>query len=383
MILDKEHAMLQKLYRQFAETEFTKELLEELEATGEFNRDIHNKMAKYGFMGVKIPKQYGGAGGDYLAYALMVEEFARVSCVLSIYANTSNSLGGGPLMLAGSEEQKQKYLPPVADGSKIMGFALTEPGAGSDAGGTTTTAVLDGDEWVINGRKTFISGAPFLDWALVFAKTDPSQKGSRGISLFVVDMKLPGVSTGAHENKMGIIGYPTSDLILEDVRVGKDCLVGEAGKGFVYAMKTLDGGRLGMAAQAVGVAQSCLEEATRYAKERKQFGRRIADFQGISFMIADMATDVEAARQLVYHAAQLKDANSPDATTACSIAKYFAAEAANRCAYKAVQIHGGYGYIKEYKVERLYRDARITSIYEGTSQVQQMVIAANTLNKIK
>ena len=383
MILDKEHAMLQKLYRQFAETEFTKELLEELEATGEFNRDIHNKMAKYGFMGVKIPKQYGGAGGDYLAYALMVEEFARVSCVLSIYANTSNSLGGGPLMLAGSEEQKKKYLPPVADGSKIMGFALTEPGAGSDAGGTTTTAVLDGDEWVINGRKTFISGAPFLDWALVFAKTDPSQKGSRGISLFVVDMKLPGVSTGAHENKMGIIGYPTSDLILEDVRVGKDCLVGEPGKGFVYAMKTLDGGRLGMAAQAVGVAQSCLEEATRYAKERKQFGRRIADFQGISFMIADMATDVEAARQLVYHAAQLKDANSPDATTACSIAKYFAAEAANRCAYKAVQIHGGYGYIKEYKVERLYRDARITSIYEGTSQVQQMVIAANTLNKIK
>jgi len=383
MILDKEHAMLQKLYRQFAETEFTKELLEELEETGEFNREIHDKMAKYGFMGVKIPKQYGGAGGDYLAYALLIEEFARVSCVLSIYANTSNSLGGGPLMLAGSEEQKKKYLPQVADGSKIMGFALTEPGAGSDAGGMTSTAVLDGDEWVLNGRKTFISGAPFDDWIMVFAKTDPSQKGSRGISLFILDTKLPGVSFGAHENKMGIIGYPTSDLIMEDVRIPKDCLVGELNKGFSYAMKTLDGGRLGMAAQAVGVAQSCLEEATKYAKERKQFGRRIADFQGISFMLADMATDVEAARQLVYHAAQLKDANSPDATLACSIAKYFAAEAANRCAYKAVQIHGGYGYIKEYKVERLYRDARITSIYEGTSQVQQMVIAANTLNKIK
>ena len=383
MILDKEHAMLQKLYRQFAETEFTKELMDELEETGEFNREIHDKMAKYGFMGVKIPKQYGGAGGDYLAYALMVEEFARVSCVLSIYANTSNSLGGGPLMVAGSEEQKKYYLPQVADGSKIMVFALTEPGAGSDAGGTTTTAVADGDDFVINGRKCFISGAPFADWAMVFAKTDPSQKGSRGISLFVVDLKLPGVSFGAHENKMGIIGYPTSDLILEDVRVPKSCLVGELHKGFAYAMKTLDGGRLGMAAQALGVAQSCLEEATKYAKERKQFGRRIADFQGISFMIADMATDVEAARQLVYHAAELKDANSPDATTACSIAKYFAAEAANRCAYKAVQIHGGYGYIKEYKVERLYRDARITSIYEGTSQVQQMVIAANTLNKIK
>ncbi len=383
MILDKEHAMLQKLYRQFAETEFTKELLEELEETGEFNREIHDKMAKYGFMGVKIPKQYGGAGGDYLAYALLIEEFARVSCVLSIYANTSNSLGGGPLMLAGSEEQKKKYLPQVADGSKIMGFALTEPGAGSDAGGMTSTAVLDGDEWVLNGRKTFISGAPFDDWIMVFAQTDPSQKGSRGISLFILDTKLPGVSFGAHENKMGIIGYPTSDLIMEDVRIPKDCLVGELNKGFSYAMKTLDGGRLGMAAQAVGVAQSCLEEATKYAKERKQFGRRIADFQGISFMLADMATDVEAARQLVYHAAQLKDANSPDATLACSIAKYFAAEAANRCAYKAVQIHGGYGYIKEYKVERLYRDARITSIYEGTSQVQQMVIASNILNKIK
>ena len=379
MILDKEHAMLQKLYRQFAETEFTKELLDELEESGEFNREILNKMAQYGFTGVKIPKEYGGAGGDYLAYALLIEEFARVSCVLSIYANTSNSLGGGPLMIAGSEEQKKKYLPLVASGEKIMVFALTEPGAGTDAGGTTTSAVLDGDEYVLNGRKSFISGAPFADYALVFAKTDPTQKGSRGISLFIVDMKLPGVSCGAHEQKMGIVGYPTSDLILEDVRVPKDCLVGKQDKGFTYAMQTLDGGRLGMAAQAVGVAQSCLEEASKYAKERKQFGKPIADFQGISFMIADMATDVEAARQLVYHAAELKDANSPEATKACSIAKYFAAEAANRCAYKAVQIHGGYGYIKDYKVERLYRDARITSIYEGTSQVQQMVIAASVL----
>ena len=381
MILDKKHEMQRKLFRQFAETEFTKEIQDELDNTGEFNWDMHKKMAKYGFMGVKIPEEYGGAGCDYLSYALMVEEFARVDAVLSIYANTSNSLGGGPLMLAGNEAQKQKYLPAVASGEKILVFALTEPGAGSDAGGTTTTAVQDGDDFILNGRKCFISGAPMADWCIVFAKTDLTAKGSKGISMFIMDMKLPGVSLGAHEKKMGINGYPTCDVVMEDVRVPKDCLVGPLHKGFQYAMKTLDGGRLGMAAQAVGVAQSALDEAVKYAKERKQFGKRIADFQGISFMIAEMAADVEAARQLVYHAAELKDANSPEATTACSIAKYFAAEAANRCAYKAVQIHGGYGYIREYKVERIYRDARICSIYEGTTQVQQMVIAGNLLKK--
>ena len=378
MILDAPHALLQKMFRQFAQTEFTKELQDELDQTGEFNWDIHHKMAKYGFMGCRIPKEYGGQGGDYTAYCLMIAELARVDAVLSIYANTSNSLGGGPLLLAGTDAQKQKYLPAVASGEKIMAFALTEPGAGSDAGGTTTTAVQDGDDFILNGRKCFISGAPMADWAIVFAKTDLSAKGSKGISMFVVDMKLPGVSLGAHEKKMGINGYPTCDVVLEDVRIGKDCLVGPLHKGFQYAMKTLDGGRLGMAAQAVGIAQSALDEAIKYAKERKQFGRRIADFQGISFMIAEMAADVEAARQLVYHAAELKDRGMA-ATEACSIAKYFAAEAANRCAYKAVQIHGGYGYIKEYRVERIYRDARICSIYEGTSQVQQMVIAGGLL----
>lgn len=380
MILDAKHTLQQKLFREFAETEFTKELQEKLDLEGEFDWDIFHKMAKYGFTGIKIPKEYGGSGSDYLTYCLMIEELARVDCVLSVYANTSNSLGGGPLVLAGTEEQKQKYLPAIAKGEKIMVFALTEPGAGSDAGGTTTTAVQDGDDFILNGRKTFISGAPVADWCLVFAKTDPTAKGSRGISMFVVDMKLPGVSCGAHENKMGINGYPTSDVILEDVRVSKDCLVGPLHKGFSIAMKTLDGGRLGMAAQAVGVAQACLDESIKYAKERKQFGQRIADFQGISFMIADMATEIAAARELVYNAAALKDANM-DATVACSMAKYFAAEAANRCAYKAVQIHGGYGYIKEYKVERLYRDARIASIYEGTSQIQQVVIAGNLLKK--
>lgn len=379
MILSEKHEMMRRLFRQFAETEFTTELLDELEETGEFNRAIHDKMAKYGFMGVKIPKEYGGQGGDSLAYCLMIEEFARISPVLSIYANTSNSLAAGPLLFCGTEEQKQKYVPPIANGEKILVFALTEPGAGSDAGSTLTTAVEDGDCFVLNGRKTFISGAPFADYAVVYARTDLSQKGSKGISMFLVDMKLPGVSVGKPEKKMGIIGYPTSDIILEDVRVKKEDLLGPLHKGFVTAMKTLDGGRLGMAAQALGIAQGCLDESIKYAKERKQFGRPIAKFQAISFMIADMATEIQAARELIYSTAVLKDTDSPEASKMCAMSKLFAAEMCNRVAYKAVQIHGGYGYIKEYKVEKLYRDARITSIYEGTSQVQQMVISGSLL----
>ena len=379
MILDRKHALQQKLFREFAETEFTKELQDELDETGEFNWDMHKKMSRYGFMGVKIPEEYGGAGSDSLTYVLMDEEFARQDAVLAIYANTSNSLGGGPLLLAGSESQKKEYLPQVASGEKILVFGLTEPGAGSDAGGTTTTAIPDGEDFIINGRKCFISGAPMADWIIIYAKTDLSQKGSRGISMFIVDMHAEGVPLGAPEKKMGINGYPTSDVVFEDVRVPKANLIGPLNKGFQYAMKTLDGGRLGVAAMSVGVAQGCLDEAVKYAKERKQFGRRIADFQGVSFMIAEMQADVEAARQLTYHAASLKDQNSPQAGMACSIAKFFAAEAANRCAYKAVQIHGGYGYIKEYRVERLYRDARIMSIFEGTSQIQEVVIANNLL----
>lgn len=379
MILDKKHALQQKLFREFAENEFTTELQDELELTGEFNWDIHNKMSKYGFMGTKIPKEYGGQGGDYLSYVLMDEELARQDLVLAIYANTSNSLGGGPLMLAGSKAQKEFYLPQVASGEKIMVFGLTEPGAGSDAGGTNTTAIPDGDDFIINGRKCFISGAPVADWIVIFAKTDLTKKGSRGISMFIVDMKAEGVSCGAPEHKMGIKGYPTTDVVFEDVRVPKENLIGPLHKGFQYAMKTLDGGRLGVAAMAVGVGQACLDEAVKYAKERKQFGKPIADFQGVSFMIADMQAELEAARQLTYHAALLKDAGDPEAGKACSMAKYYASEMANRNAYKAVQIHGGYGYIAEYKVERLYRDARILSIFEGTSQIQQVVISSALL----
>lgn len=379
MVLTEKQQMLRKLFRQFAETEFTDELLDRLEETGEFDRAIHDKMARCGFLGVKIPVEYGGQGGDSLAYAMMVEEFARVSPVLSIYANTSNSLGAGPLLYCGTEEQKRNYVIPVAKGEKILVFALTEPGAGSDAGGTLTSAVQAGDEFILNGRKTFISGAPFADYAVVYAKTDPSQKGSKGISMFLVDMKLPGVSCGKPEHKMGIVGYPTSDIILEDVHVHKSDLLGPLHKGFSTAMKTLDGGRLGMAAQAVGIAQGCLDASVKYAKERRQFGKPIAKFQAISFMLADMATEIEAARQLVYSTAVRKDAGDPESAKLCAMSKLYAAEMCNRAAYKAVQIHGGYGYIKEYKVERFYRDARITSIYEGTSQVQQMVISGSLL----
>ena len=375
--LSKEHEMLRKMYREFAQNE-VKPLAQEIDEEERFPSETIPKLAKLGLLGIPFPKKYGGAGGDNLAYAMAVEEIAKTCGTTSVIICAHTSLCCYPIYAYGTEEQKMKYLPDLLSGRKLGAFGLTEPNAGSDASGQQTIAVLEGDHYVLNGTKCFITNATEADTFVVFAMTDRT-RGNHGISAFIVEKGFKGFSIGKHEKKMGINGYPTCDLVLEDVRVSKDCLVGPLHKGFQIAMKTLDGGRLGIAAQSVGIAQSALDEAVKYAKERKQFGRRIADFQGISFMLADMAADVEAARQLVYHAAVLKDANSPEASSACSIAKYFAAEAANRCAYKAVQIHGGYGYIREYKVERIYRDARITTIYEGTSQVQQMVIAGNLL----
>lgn len=379
MILAEKYELMRKNFRNFAETEFTSELQEKLDRQGGFDWDIHYKMAKYGFLGCKLPKEYGGQGGDTLSYILMVEEFARVCPALAIYANTPNSLGSGSLLYYGTEEQKKKYIPMLASGEKKICFALTEPGAGSDAGGVITRAVADGDDYVLNGRKCFISGAPVSDYAVVYARTNPELKGSKGISMFIVDLKSEGVSLGKPEEKMGIGGYPTSDIVLENVRVHKSDLLGPLDKGFAAAMKTLDGGRLGVAAQALGIAQACLEESIRYSKERKQFGKPICKNQAISFMIADMATEIEAARELIYNTALEKDAGTKNAPMKCSMCKYYASEMANRVAAKAVQIHGGYGYIKEYKVEKLYRDARILTLYEGTSQVQQMVISGNLL----
>ena len=378
MIFDAKHEMIRKLVRQFAETELTTEVLDRVEETGEFPEEIVEKMAKCGFLGLKIPREYGGAGADTLAYVIMIEEIARVSAVASLYANTPNSLGGGPLMQAGTKEQLEKYLVPAVQNKIKIVFALTEPGAGSDAGSMVTTATKDGDYYVLNGRKCFISGAPIADYCIVYAKTDMT-KGNKGISAFVVDMKAPGVSCGKHEAKMGIIGYPTSDVVLEDVRVHKSDMLGKENMGFINAMKTLDGGRLGVSAQSVGVAQGCLDEAIKYSTERVQFGKPICKNQAIAFMIADMATKLTAAKELVYLAAQMKDKNDPKASMYCSMAKYYASETCNEIAAKAVQIHGGYGFIKEYPVERKYRDCRVFTIYEGTSQVQQMVISGNLL----
>ena len=378
MIFDAKHEMIRKLVRQFAETELTTEVLDRVEETGEFPEEIVEKMAKCGFLGLKIPREYGGAGADTLAYVIMIEEIARVSAVASLYANTPNSLGGGPLMQAGTKEQLEKYLVPAVQNKIKIVFALTEPGAGSDAGSMVTTATKDGDYYVLNGRKCFISGAPIADYCIVYAKTDMT-KGNKGISAFVVDMKAPGISCGKHEAKMGIVGYPTSDVVLEDVRVHKSDMLGKENMGFINAMKTLDGGRLGVSAQSIGVAQGCLDEAIKYSKERVQFGKPICKNQAIAFMIADMATKLTAAKELVYLAAQMKDKNDPKASMYCSMAKYYASETCNEIAAKAVQIHGGYGFIKEYPVERKYRDCRVFTIYEGTSQVQQMGISGNLL----
>lgn len=369
--------MIRKLARDFAEKELTGDILDQVEETGQYPEELLQKMAKCGFFGIKVPKELGGQGADVRAYVLVSEEFARVSAVSCIWATTPNSLAGGPLLLSGTDEQKEKYLRPILTGEKKMCFGLTEPGAGSDVGGMVTRAVRDGDDYILNGRKCFITMAPVSDYAVIYAKTDPT-KGTAGISAFIVDMKLPGVSTGKAENKMGVVGCPTSDIILDNVRVRKSELLGEEGKGFINAMKTLDVGRIGVAAQSIGVAQGALDEAVKYAKERKQFGRPIAKFQAIGFMLAEMATKLEAARELTYKAAWLRDTNQ-DTTKAASMAKFFASETCNEICAKAVQIHGGYGFIKDYKIERMYRDCRVFTIYEGTSQVQQMVIANQLL----
>ena len=379
MIFTQQHELIRKLARDFARKELTPDILDHVEETGVFPKEILDKMGKAGFFGIKIPKELGGAGADTRAYVIVMEEIARQSAVASLYVSSPNSLSGGPLLLSGTPEQLEKYLKPVVTGEKILAFALTEPGAGSDAGGMATTAVQDGDYYILNGRKTFITMAPLSDYAIVYAKTDMT-RGSKGITAFIIDMKQEGVSCGKAEHKMGLVGCATSDIILENVRVHKDDVLGEVNQGFINAMKTLDIGRIGVAAQSIGVAQAALDEAIKYAKDRKQFGKRIADFQGISFMIAEMATKLEAAKHLVYDAAYKKDTNQ-NSTMAASMAKWYASETCNEICAKAIQIHGGYGFIKEYRVERLYRDCRVFTIYEGTSQVQQMVIAGQLLKK--
>ncbi len=377
MIFEEKYELIRKLARQFAQQELTDDVLTKVEETAVFPPEILQKMAAAGFFGIKVPKALGGQGGDHLAYVIVMEEIARVSAVASLYVSSPNSLSGGPLLLSGTDAQKEKYLWPVAKGEKMLCFALTEPGAGSDAGSVATIAREDGDAYILNGRKTFITMAPFSDYAIVYAKTDRAL-GTRGISAFIIHMDWPGVSLGKPEHKMGLIGCATSDIILDNVRVPKENMLGEKNKGFSNAMKTLDVGRMGVAAQAIGVAQGCMDEAIRYVKERKQFGRAIAAFQNTQFTLADMATKLQAAKELVYQAAITRD-QGLNSTMAASMAKYYAAEVCNEIAGKALQLHGGYGFTKEYKIERMYRDCRVFTIYEGTSQVQQMVISAQLL----
>lgn len=377
MNFSKEHILVRQLAKDFAERELTDEVLDKAEAEGVFPQSLIKKMADAGFYGIKVPQKYGGQGADHVAYVIVMEEIAKKSGVASVYVSGPNSLTGTPVLNAGTEEQKQKYLRGMITGDHYMCFGLTEPGAGSDSGGLATTAKKVGDNYVLNGRKTFITAAPISKYAVVFAKTNPAA-GTRGISAFFVDLEAEGVSFGKPEDKMGIIGCPTSDIVLENVVVPASEMLGKENRGFAEAMKALDTGRIGIAAQSIGIAAGAFEEALKFAKERKQFGRSISNFQGIKFMLADMATELETARAITYEAARAKDAGE-DTTKLAAIAKLYASEACNRICAKAVQIHGGYGYIKDYKVERFYRDARITTIYEGTSQILQVVIAGALL----
>lgn len=377
MIFKKKHDLLRKAVRDFVEREL-KTLPEEMDKTGVMPRELMDKLAKHKFTSSVIPEEYGGAGSDYVSYVVIMEEINKVCASTGTFVTAGSSLVSLPILNYGTKEQKEKYLKKIATGEFIGAFGLTEPGAGSDAAAQQTTAELKGDHYILNGRKTFITNAPICDLAIVIAVTDRT-KGLKGTSAFIVERNWEGFSVGAHEDKMGIRGTQTSDLIFENVKVPKENLIGKEGIGFKIAMNTLDVGRIGVAAQALGVAQGALDQAVKYTKERIQFGKRISDFQNTKFTLADMQTKVSAARELIYGAAQKKDEGLPVGMES-AMAKYYAAEVANEVAYKALQMHGGYGYIKDYPIERMYRDARILSIYEGTSEVQKMVISANILN---
>ncbi len=378
--LSKEHEMARQLFKDFAENE-VKPLAQEVDETEVFPRATVDKMAKYGFLGIPVPKEYGGQGCDPLAYAMCVEELSKVCGTTGVIVSAHTSLCIDPIMTYGTEEQKHKYVIPLAKGEKLGAFGLTEPGAGTDAQGQQTKAVLDGDEWVLNGTKCFITNGKEADVYIVIAVTGKIEKRGRmqkEISAFIVEKGTPGFTFGTKENKMGIRGSSTYELIFTDCRIPKENLLGAKGKGFGIAMHTLDGGRIGIAAQALGLAEGALETTIQYVKERKQFGRSIAQFQNTQFQLADMATKVQAAQLLVYKAAMAK-ATQKVYSVEAAMAKLYAAEVAMEVTTKCVQLHGGYGYIREYDVERMMRDAKITEIYEGTSEVQRMVISGSLL----
>ena len=379
--LDKKHEMARGLFRDFAETE-VKPLAQETDETEQFPAETVAKMAKYGFMGIPVPKEYGGQGCDPLTYVMCVEELSKVCATTGVIVSAHTSLCIDPIMTFGTEEQKKKYVVPLAKGEKLGAFGLTEPGAGTDAQGCQTKAVLDGDEWVLNGSKCFITNGKVADVYIVIAITsiteDKRGRKKKNFSAFIVEKGAPGFSFGTKEKKMGIRGSSTYELIFEDCRIPKDALLGQEGRGFPIAMHTLDGGRIGIAAQALGIAEGALEETTKYITERKQFGRRISQFQNTQFEMAQMRAQTEAAKLLVYQAACAKDDHEPFSHKA-AMAKLVAARNAMDVTTRCLQLYGGYGYTKDYPIERMMRDAKITEIYEGTSEVQRMVISSNLL----
>lgn len=374
--LTREQELVRQMVREFAINE-VKPIAAEIDQTGRFPMENVEKMAKLGMLGIPFSKEYGGAGGDTLSYILTVEELSKVCGTTGVIVSAHTSLCADLINKFGNKDQKAKYLTPLAKGEKLGAFGLTEPGAGTDASGQQTIATLDGDNYILNGSKIFITNGGVAETFIIFAMTDRS-KGTKGISAFIVEKDFKGFSIGKHEDKLGIRGSSTTELVMQNCIVPKENLIGQEGRGFGIAMKTLDGGRIGIAAQALGIAEGALEEACNYMKERKQFGKPLSAFQGLQWMIADMDVRVESARLLVYKAAFLKEAGLPYSVDAAR-AKLVASEVAMEVTTKAVQIFGGYGYTKEYPVERMMRDAKITEIYEGTSEVQKMVIAGSAL----
>ena len=374
--LSKQQNLFLQMIREFAEKE-VKPLAAEVDESERFPIETVEKMAKLGIMGIPFPTEYGGAGGDNQLYTMAVEELSRVCATTGVIVSAHTSLCCAPIMENGTPEQKAKYLPKLCSGEWIGAFGLTEPNAGTDASAQQTMAVKEGDHYVLNGNKIFITNAAHAHVYIIMAMTDKS-KGTRGISAFIVERDFPGFSIGKKEKKMGMRGSATCELIMENCIVPAENLLGQEGKGFSIAMKTLDGGRIGIASQALGIAQGAMDETVKYVKERKQFGKAIGQFQNTQFQLADLQTRIEAARLLVRKAAYKKDMKLPYSADA-AMAKLFAAETAMDMTTKAVQFHGGYGYTREYPVERMMRDAKITEIYEGTSEVQRMVIASNLL----
>ncbi|WP_242304426.1 acyl-CoA dehydrogenase AcdA [Bacillus cereus group sp. BfR-BA-01350] len=370
--LSEEHEMVRKMVRDFAKNEVAPTAAERDEEE-RFDRAIFDQMAELGLTGIPWPEEYGGIGSDYLAYVIAIEELSRVCASTGVTLSAHTSLAGWPIFKFGTEEQKQTFLRPMAEGKKIGAYGLTEPGSGSDAGGMKTIAKRDGDHYVLNGSKIFITNGGIADIYIVFALTDPESK-QRGTSAFIVESDTPGFSVGKKESKLGIRSSPTTEIMFEDCRIPVENLLGEEGQGFKIAMQTLDGGRNGIAAQAVGIAQGALDASVEYARERHQFGKPIAAQQGIGFKLADMATDVEAARLLTYQAAWLESEGLPYGKES-AMSKVFAGDAAMKVTTEAVQVFGGYGYTKDYPVERYMRDAKITQIYEGTQEIQRLVIS--------